>query len=143
MDDELIINAALTIPGSELFYRASKSGGPGGQHANKTSSKVTIDWNVDLSEALTNLQRIRIQRNLAHRISAEGMLSVSVDESRSQHQNKDIARKRLAELVRKALQVKKFRVATRPSKAAKARRIDQKKRRGDKKKMRSKPTPND
>jgi len=143
MDDELIINAALTIPGTELSYRASKSSGPGGQHANKTSSKVTIDWNVELSEILTNLQRVRIQRNLAHRISTDGIISVSVDESRSQHQNKDIARKRLADMIRKALQVQKFRVATRPSKAAKARRLEQKKMRGDKKKMRSKPPPND
>jgi ribosome-associated protein len=139
MDEDLYINTDITIPAGELATRASRSGGPGGQHANKTSSRVTLEWNVEESSVLSNIQRLRILRNLAHRITDAGILAVSVDESRSQHQNKDIARERLTKLILDALKVQKVRVGTKPSKSAKRRRVDAKKQVGEKKKMRVKP----
>lgn len=139
MDDDLYINADITIPAGEMTTRASRSGGPGGQHANKTSSRVTLEWNVEESSVLSNIQRLRIVRNLAHRITDSGILAVSVDESRSQHQNKEIARERLAKLIIDALKVQKVRVGTKPSKSAKRRRVEGKKQLGEKKKMRVKP----
>lgn len=139
MDEDLYINTDITIPAGELTTRASRSGGPGGQHANKTSSRVTLEWNIEESSVLSNIQRLRILRNLAHRISDAGVLAVSVDESRSQHQNKDIARERLTKLILDALKVQKVRVGTKPSKSAKRRRVDAKKQVSEKKKMRVKP----
>lgn len=139
MDEDLYINTDITIPAGELTTRASRSGGPGGQHANKTSSRVTLEWNIEESSVLSNIQRLRILRNLAHRITDAGVLAVSVDESRSQHQNKDIARERLTKLILDALKVQKVRVGTKPSKSAKRRRVDAKKQVGEKKKMRVKP----
>ncbi len=140
MDDDLFISPALRIPSAELTMRTSKSSGPGGQHANKTSSRVSIEWDIENSGALSSIQRARLLRNLSTRLVGETTLVVHVDDSRSQHQNREIALKRLAEIVLKALRVQKKRVATKPSRAAKARRIDAKKKVGAKKKMRNKPS---
>jgi len=120
----------LTIPGDELSEQTSASGGPGGQHANKTASKVTLRWNVTESRVLSNTQRNRLLKNLQNRLTLRGELVIQVSDHRSQHQNRDTARTRLARIVEKGLHRPKTRRATKPSWAAKRRRMDQKRKRG-------------
>ena len=143
MDEDLQVNASVTIPASELSFKASRAGGAGGQHVNKTSSRVTVECDVEMSLAITKLEKLRIYKHLGGRINSEGVLQLSVDESRSQHANRELARRRLAEIVRGALKVQKKRVKTRPSRASKERRIDAKRKTSCKKKMRCKPRRDD
>jgi|MDSW01.1.fsa_nt_gb ribosome-associated protein len=140
MSDELEIQRGVTIPAWELWWTASRSGGPGGQHANKTSSRVTLHWSLTQSSALTPSMKARALRKLRSRLTAQGELLVSVDTTRSQHQNRELARERLAQIIRDALKVAKRRVATKPTKGSQRRRVDAKKARGDTKKMRKKPS---
>jgi ribosome-associated protein len=114
----------FTIPGEELSARATRSSGAGGQHVNKTASRVQLSWNVRESAALTDEQRARLLRKLSSRISSDGVLAVAVSDTRSQHRNREIAETRLAEVVREALFVAKKRKATRPTKAAREKRLD-------------------
>ncbi|MEZ4459795.1 MAG: alternative ribosome rescue aminoacyl-tRNA hydrolase ArfB [bacterium] len=140
MEDDLYINETLTVPAGELNFKASRSGGPGGQHVNKTSSRVTLEWNVESSTVLSSLQKLRIYKHLGGRINTDGVFQLSVDESRSQHANRDLARRRFADLLKSALKVQKKRLKTKPSKSAKARRVDEKKKVGQKKRNRTKPS---
>ena len=140
MSEELVIQRGITIPAWELWWTASRSGGPGGQHANKTSSRVTLHWSVSQSSALSPAMKARALRKLRSRLTGEGELLVSVDTTRSQHQNRELARERLAQIVRDSLKVPKRRVATKPTKGSQRRRIEAKKARGDTKKMRKKPS---
>ena len=140
MSEELVIQRGITIPAWELWWTASRSGGPGGQHANKTSSRVTLHWSVSQSSALSPAMKARALRKLRSRLTGEGELLVSVDTTRSQHQNRVLARERLAQIVRDSLKVPKRRVATKPTKGSQRRRIEAKKARGDTKKMRKKPS---
>ena len=117
----------FVIPAAELSARATRSSGAGGQHVNKTSSRVQLSWNVRSSTAITGEQRERILRKLASRISDEGALMVSVSDTRSQHRNREIAEARINEVVRRALTVPKKRKATRPTKAAREARLEAKK----------------
>lgn len=139
MDGDLFVQTGLIIPGSELGFLASRSGGPGGQHANKTSSRVTIEWSVTSSSCLNDWQRQRLLNKLSARIKSDGILQVDVDETRSQYQNRVLARIRLAALLIDALKVEKRRVATRPGKGARERRLMTKKKRGEIKKSRKTP----
>ncbi|HEX2211831.1 MAG TPA: alternative ribosome rescue aminoacyl-tRNA hydrolase ArfB [Longimicrobium sp.] len=132
----LQINDSLWIPRAELTYRATRSGGPGGQHVNTSSSRVELAWDVGASPSLTDEQRARIQEKLANRINGEGVLLMSSSEQRSQHQNRELVTARFAELVAQALVVPKKRIKTKPSRAAKAARLDEKKKRSAVKKMR-------
>lgn len=143
MSDDLKINGKVTIPAAELQWTTSRSGGPGGQHVNKTNSKVTLEWNIDSSSVLTDVKKARIKSRLSNRITSDGVLKVSASGSRSQKANLEDARERLAALVREAMKVSKPRKKTKPSKRAKRRRLDGKKRRGDLKKSRKKPNKND
>lgn len=127
MHDDLNIKQGLTIPADELSFAVSRSGGPGGQHANKTSTRVTLYWNVQESRALDDTQRTRLLERLSSRLSTDGVLQVDASETRSQFQNRVAARRRLAEIVREALVVRKRRVATRPSRASEKRRLEAKK----------------
>ena len=133
----LQINDSLWIPRAELTFRATRSGGPGGQHVNTTSSRVELAWDVGASPSLTDEQRARIQEKLANRINGEGVLLMSASDERSQHQNRELVTTRFAELVAQALVVPKKRKKTRPSRAAKEARLDEKKKRSAVKKMRS------
>jgi ribosome-associated protein len=135
------INRRLTIPRSELEFRASRSGGPGGQHANTTASRVQLRWNVDGSHALTDRRRQIIRKRLAHRIDGSGVLQITVDTHRSQHRNREEAIERFADLIAAALRPRKKRKKTRPGPAARQRRLDEKKRRGRKKELRKKIRP--
>lgn len=129
--DDLIINEQLTIPGTELWFTASRSGGPGGQHANKTSSRVTLYWRPGLSAIFDDATRARVLRRLATRLDSEGVVQVNVDDARSQFQNREIARARLMELVREAIKKPRPRHATRPTRGSVERRIGEKKKRSE------------
>lgn len=132
----LQINESLWIPRAELTYRATRSGGPGGQHVNTSSTRVELAWDLGASPSLTEEQRALIREKLANRINSEGVLLLSSSESRSQAQNREAVTARLVELVAQALLVPKKRKKTKPSRAAKEARLQEKKKRAETKKMR-------
>jgi Protein chain release factor B len=136
MKEDLSVKNGIVIPGFELEITASRSGGAGGQHVNKTDTRITVRWNVPQTRALTEEQKERVLRNLAGRLTLEGDLIVHNSESRSQLQNKRAALMNLAEEVRKALYVPKIRIATRVPRSAKEARLRKKKFRSAIKKMR-------
>ncbi|MCP4606818.1 MAG: aminoacyl-tRNA hydrolase [Proteobacteria bacterium] len=140
MEEDLRIQDKVIIPGSELRFIASRSGGPGGQHANKTSSRITLIWDVFNTHSVEGVELKRLKRRLSPRITQDGLLKVHVDEERSQYRNREIARERLRDLVQTALLVQKRRVPTRASAAAKQRRVNEKKKRGNLKRQRSDPS---
>jgi ribosome-associated protein len=132
----LTVDESLSIPRSELDVRVSRSSGAGGQHVNKTSSRVEIFWNIATSRALTEDQRSRLQSKLASRLTGEGSIRIVASDMRSQIRNRDLAEERLAETVRRALVVPRKRKPTRPTRAAKEARLESKKRQSDKKRNR-------
>ena len=138
MENDLLVNNWLTIPISEIEITASRSGGAGGQHVNKTNSKITIRWNVPSSLVLTESQKARILQKLATKLTTEGDLIIHDSTTRSQHQNKEQALGRLAEEIRQTLHVPKKRMRTRVSLAVKEARLHSKNQRSVVKKMRSK-----
>jgi ribosome-associated protein len=131
MADQIVVTPTLSIPSSELNFRFSRSGGPGGQNVNKVSSRVEVLFSVTDSPSLTEGQRHRLLTRLSGRLDSEGILLVQVDDSRSQWQNRQIAVERLAGILRDALKVQKRRVATKRTKTSNARRLAAKKRRGE------------
>ena len=130
------VNRSLEIPESELETTFSTSGGPGGQHANKSSTRVELRWNVADSGVLGPRQRARLLDKLGHRIDSKGVLRVISDAHRSQLRNRIEVEKRLADIVAAALKKEKPRRKTQPSKAAKEKRLQQKRRRSELKKSR-------
>src|SRR3989338_4219071 len=126
----------IQIPDSEIEITASRSGGPGGQHVNKTNTRVTARWNLLKTQILTEEQKARCLFKLKSRINSEGELILHVDLLRSQILNRELALERLHELVTQALIIPKKRVKTKPSRASKMRRLEQKKRTGLQKKQR-------
>ncbi len=135
-DSVLPIGDHLWIPRAELGYRASRSGGPGGQHVNTSSTRVELLFDVGTSPSLSDEQRARIQEKLANRINAEGVLLLASSEHRSQSQNKESVTARFAVLLAEALVVPKKRRRTRMPRAAKEARLKAKKQRGETKRMR-------
>lgn len=133
----LTVRDDIVIPAWELWFTASRSGGPGGQHANKTNSRVSLHWAIVSTTALSEPLKARVMRRLASRIDNNGVLAIHAEDTPSQHRNRELARERLAEMVARALEVQKRRRATRPSRSAKRRRIEGKKRRGALKRSRS------
>lgn len=131
MADALQIQRDLVIPGAELEEQATGSGGPGGQHANKTDSRVVLRWSIQESVVLTEGRRARLLERLGGRINKAGELVVSADDTRSWHQNRQIARERMAGLIQRALARRRTRRPTKPTRASKRRRLDKKRRRGD------------
>jgi ribosome-associated protein len=132
----LQINDSLWIPRAELTYRATRSGGPGGQHVNTSSSRVELAWSVDGSPSLNDEQRTLIRTKLANRINSEGVLLLSSSEQRSQLQNKESVTARFVELVAQSLVIPKVRKKTRPSRASREARLQEKKQRSETKRMR-------
>jgi ribosome-associated protein len=132
--DELEIRPGVTVPLSEVELRTSRSSGPGGQHANVTASRVEAVFDVAASAALTDTQKARISARLGPRVTA------SAQDTRSQLRNRELALERLAQRLAHALEVRRPRTATRPTKASKRRRVDAKKRRGEVKRGRRRPT---
>lgn len=135
----LRVNSGLTIPESELQWRFSRSSGPGGQGVNTADSRVELVWDVAGSAVLSPLQRERLLERLGNRI-VDGTLTIAASEHRAQLRNRDAARVRLSELVADALLPPAApRRPTKPSRGAKQRRLDAKKRRTDVKRLRRPP----
>lgn len=131
MDIELLYN--------ELEFSAVRSGGPGGQHANKVSSKVVVLFDIENSQALSERERMRLLDKLSSKLNKKNQMMMTCDESRSQHKNKQIVTDRLLTLLKSALKVSKKRIPTKVGKSEKARRLEAKKKRGLKKSLRQKP----
>ncbi len=138
-DGYLEITPALFLPLTELDYRATRSSGPGGQHVNTSSTRIEVWWDVRASPSLTEELRARLLERLSRRLDAEGRLRVVASESRSQLRNREAATERLRELVASALVVPKPRKRTRPTRAAKAARLEAKRRRSALKRDRRRP----
>lgn len=124
---------------TELTFKATRSSGPGGQHANKTSSRVELYWTPLESTAFGAVEIALIQEKLSHRLTKEGVLQLASQTSRSQHKNKDDVVKRFFSLLEIAVQVPKVRKKKRPSKMAKLKRLKAKKVQSEKKANRQKP----
>jgi len=142
-DGDLPVRRGLVIPADELSVSASRSGGPGGQHVNTTSSRVTLRWSVATSRVLSDTRRARLLQKLATRLTKLGELIVHADTERSQFENRRLARERLAALVDAALVVPTARGKTRPTRGSKERRLKSKKRRADVKRGRRGPSRDD
>jgi ribosome-associated protein len=125
MAELLPIRPGLALPLSEIELRTSRSSGPGGQHANVTASRVEASFDVAASPTLTDEQRARISAKLGPRVTA------SAQDTRSQHRNRELALERLATRLAHALEVRRARTKTRPTRASQRRRVDSKKRRGE------------
>lgn len=123
----------------ELQFKAVRSSGPGGQHVNKTASKVEISFNIVASDGLTASEKRLLKTRLATRITSEGILSLQNSESRSQHRNKKMGVEQLIALLQKNLKVAKPRKKTKPSKGAIEKRLKAKKNKALKKSNRKPP----
>ncbi|WP_299798944.1 alternative ribosome rescue aminoacyl-tRNA hydrolase ArfB [uncultured Maribacter sp.] len=124
---------------TELQFKAIRSSGPGGQHANKVSSKVELSFHVESSAGLTERQKKRVQLKLENKLSKEGFLILQCDESRSQHKNKELVIKRFLKLLEKSLVVPKARKKSRPTRSSIEKRLKGKKIASLKKLNRGKP----
>ncbi len=133
------IMPGLSVPEEEIAFATSRSPGPGGQHVNTTDTRVTLRFDVVNSKSLSQAQKRRIMERLATRISAAGVLRVVSHAARSQWANKQAALERFALLLRRALTPPKPRRATAVPRGEKARRLTEKRRRGETKKARTRP----
>jgi len=131
--ESIRVTRSVSIPLSEIAFRYSRSSGPGGQHAQKTETRVEALFDVEASSALTDRQKNRVVRK------AGPILRAVAQDERSQARNRELATERVADALREALHVERRRVATKPSKAAVQRRLEQKRRRAQTKKLRQPP----
>jgi len=139
MDEDILpINSELTIPLAEFSFRTSRSSGPGGQHAQKSSTRVELLFDVANSPSLTGAQRTRILERLASYIDTAGVLHLVSQSERSQLRNKEEVIARFQALMGKALRRRKRRKPTRPTRASRERRLKEKKNRGETKRLRRK-----
>jgi len=126
----LRVTRSVSIPRSEIDFRYSRSSGPGGQHAQKSDTRVEATFDVDASAALTDVQKRRVMGR------AGPVLRAVAQDERSQWRNRELATDRLVEALREALRVPRKRRPTKPSRAAVERRLKQKRRRSDLKRQR-------
>jgi ribosome-associated protein len=131
--ERLTVTPELSIPLSEIELRASRSSGPGGQHANVTASRIEAVFDVASSPSLTDQQRSRLLARAGPRVTAVAQ------DARSQARNRQLALERLCARLREALRVPKRRRATKPSRASRERRLEQKRRAGRRKRERGRP----
>jgi ribosome-associated protein len=134
--DAIRVTETVVIPRSELNVRATRSGGPGGQHVNTSSTRIEITWDVTRTHALTEDERARVVARLGARVSDEGTVRVVASDSRSQRQNREHAEARLGHLLRRALAVPKARKRTRAPRGAVEARLEGKRRQGERKRQR-------
>jgi ribosome-associated protein len=134
--DPIDVDGLVWIPRSELVFRATRSGGPGGQHVNTSSTRVELTWDVGETPALDESQRARVLEKLGNRIDQRGVLHLSASGSRSQAQNREEAVERFRALLGEALRVPRTRRKTRPPRAAKENRLRAKRLRSEKKRAR-------
>ncbi len=138
-DNTVSITATLQIPLAELSFSASRSGGPGGQHVNTSSTRIELWWNLRASPSLSAEQRALVETKLASRLTEDGMLRIVAATSRSQAQNKAATIERFRELLGRALVVPKRRRPTKPSRGVKERRLADKRKQSDRKRERRRP----
>jgi ribosome-associated protein len=141
MPDQPFLDVApdLRVPLAELEFRATRSGGPGGQHVNTSSTRVEVTWDVAGSPTLTEEQRQRLLVRLASRLDGAGRIRLVSSGSRSQLRNREDVTERLRDLVAQAMVIPKVRKRTRPPRAAKAARLEGKRRRSATKRDRRPP----
>ncbi len=137
------ITNRVRIASSELTLSYARSGGPGGQHVNKTSSKVILRWNALASPALSDQDRRWLSERLASRLTEEGELIVTSERGRDQSGNVDDALRKFAQMVREAIRRPTPRRKTRPTRASKERRLQSKRQRSSTKRMRQRPSGDD
>ncbi|PWK18940.1 alternative ribosome rescue aminoacyl-tRNA hydrolase ArfB [Xanthomarina spongicola] len=130
-DEDLLI--------TELTFKAIRSSGAGGQHVNKVSSKVVLNFDLTNSGVFSEEQKILLFKNLSNRLTTEGILILNSDESRSQHKNKELVIKHFIELIKQGLKVPKKRRPTKVPRAVKLKRLSKKKQQADKKANRKPP----
>ncbi|HEV8197865.1 MAG TPA: alternative ribosome rescue aminoacyl-tRNA hydrolase ArfB [Gemmatimonadales bacterium] len=128
----------LQIPRAEVSYRATRAGGPGGQHVNTSSTRVELWWNLRASSALSDPQRTLLEARLGHRMDQDGWIRLVESGSRSQLRNKETVTERFLALVAEALRPPKVRKPTRVSRTQKAKRLETKRQRADVKRLRGK-----
>jgi ribosome-associated protein len=133
VEDGIRVAEGTEIPLEEIEFQASRSSGPGGQHANVTASRIEAVFDVDASEALSERQRSQLKRKLGDRVTAVAQ------DARSQARNRELALERLREKIEAGLRRPKPRRPTKPSKAAKERRLEQKRRQSQRKAQRQRP----
>ena len=136
---DLRVSRGLVIPSGELHATASRSSGPGGQHVNKSSTRVTLRWNIETSEALSDRQRALLLSRLDHRLTRGGQLILHAGRARSRARNLERTRERLVEVVRDGLATTRTRIATKASTGARKRGAEQKKHRSSVKSQRRRP----
>ncbi|MDQ3957157.1 MAG: aminoacyl-tRNA hydrolase [Actinomycetota bacterium] len=139
MSEGVRVGRSTVIPDDELHVQFTTSGGPGGQHANKSATRVVLTWNVDDTCALGPRQRARVKGRLRHRIDSSGNLRLASDAHRSQLRNREAVRERLAALVEAALRPEKKRTATAPTRSSKEARLKAKRVRSEVKRARRTP----
>lgn len=137
MAEDLTVDARTRVPGWELVETFTTSGGPGGQHANKASTRVELRFDVERSSVLSPAQKRRVAGRLGP------VVRVVADDERSQARNRELARQRLAEQLRAALVPPRRRVPTRPTRGSKERRLQGKRQQAERKAARRKPRPED
>jgi ribosome-associated protein len=137
--DDLRVRRGLVIPAGELRASASRSSGPGGQHVNKSSTRVTLRWNIETSEALSDRQRALLRSRIEHRLTRGGELVLHAGRARSRARNLERARERLVEIVSEGLATARTRIATQPSAGARKRQAQQKRHRSAVKSQRRRP----
>jgi ribosome-associated protein len=133
----LPINDRVLIPGRDLSWSAARASGPGGQNVNKVATKVTVRFDLRGTDALTHAQKRRLRNIAGRRLDADGGVLVSAQAERSQLQNLERARATLRRLILKSLVEPKRRVATKPSRAQKRRRLQAKRQQSEKKRARA------
>jgi ribosome-associated protein len=132
----IVVSPMLKIPLSELQFRTSRSGGPGGQNVNKLETRVELLFDLLNSPGIAVHLKHRLQNNLISHVDSSGLIRIVVQQSRSQWQNKQLAVEKLILLLRQALTVRKKRIATKPTRTAKEVRLRTKKGRGEIKRLR-------
>lgn len=137
------LGPGVALPAAELAFRATRAGGPGGQHVNTSATRVELSWDIAASPSIADEVRTRLLETLASRLHGDGILRVVASDSRSQHRNRRAALERMRDLVTGALRRDRKRRPTRPSKTAVERRIGAKKRRAEVKRQRRPPLPDD
>jgi ribosome-associated protein len=137
--DDLRVRRGLTIPAGELRASASRSSGPGGQHVNKSNTRVTLRWNIETSEALSDRQRALLRSRLDHRLTRGGELLIHAGRARSRARNLERTREQLVEIVLEGLARARTRIATKASAGARKRQTQQKKLRSAVKSQRRRP----